>query len=372
MIKFLDIEKLNETFQPALDKAILETVHSGWYLLGNQVKSFEKEYSSYIGTEYCIGCANGLDALTLIFRAYIELGRLSPGDEVIVAANTFFATFLAITEAGLVPVPVDADPVTLQIDPSLLKQALTPRSRAVAIVHLYGRCSYNEKIGDFCKENNLILVEDNAQAAGCRYGDKMTGSLGDAAGHSFYPGKNLGALGDGGAVTTDDEELAQMIRSLAFYGSSRRYVFDYCGKNSRLDEIQAAALRVKLPRLNEDNDRRKRIARRYKDEIRNKYIRVPYPENENDPEGNVFHLFPVLSGHRDKLQKYLEERDIQTIIHYPIPPHLQTCYEDKFPIPFPLTVTERIAREELSIPISPVMTEKEVTEVIAALNDFEP
>ncbi|MDE5869036.1 MAG: DegT/DnrJ/EryC1/StrS family aminotransferase, partial [Muribaculaceae bacterium] len=319
-----------------------------------------------------VSCANGLDALTLIFRAYIQLGVMKPGDEVIVPANTYIATILAITENGLVPVMVDADPVTLQINPSLLKDALTDKTRAVAIVHLYGRNAFTKEIDEFCKENKLKLIEDNAQAAGALYDhSKRTGSLGDAAGHSFYPGKNLGALGDGGAVTTSDAALAKMVRTLAFYGSEKKYVFEYCGRNSRLDEIQAAALRIKLPRLDKDNERRREIARRYQKEINNPIIILPFPDEDKAEDNNVFHLFPILSENRDELQEYLTEKGIQTLIHYPIPPHQQNCYKDKVPVRFPLPHTERIAKEELSLPISQVMTDKEVAYVIEALNSYQ-
>lgn len=370
-ISFLDLKKINDSFQPALDESILRVVHSGWYLLGEEVKSFEREYSSYIGTNYCIGCASGLDALTLIFRAYIELGFMAVGDEVILPADTFIATFLAITECGLIPVAVDVDPVSLQIDPEKMKSALTAKTRAVAIVHLYGRCAFTEDIAEFCKNNNLKLIEDNAQAAGCLYeSTKRTGSLGDAAGHSFYPGKNLAALGDGGAVTTDDPELARMIRTLANYGSEKKYVFDFCGRNSRLDEIQAAALRVKLPRLDADNERRREIARMYQRGIKNPKIMLPYPENDKSGDNNVFHLFPVLVKDRDQMQRILSEKGIQTLIHYPVPPHLQKCYAGKIPVRFPLTQTEYIAVHELSLPISPVMTNDEVETVIQAINSI--
>ena len=368
-IPFLDLKKINMSFQPALDEAIRRTVHSGWYLLGEEVRQFENEYASYIGTNHCVSCANGLDALTLIFRAYIELGIMQPGDEVIVQADTYIATYLAITECGLVPIGIDADPVTLQIDPFKLKAALTEKTRAVAIVHLYGRCAYNEEIANFCRENNLKLIEDNAQAAGALYnGDKRTGALGDAAGHSFYPGKNLGALGDGGAVTTNDKELAGIIRTLAFYGSEKKYIFDYCGRNSRLDEIQAAALRVKLPRLDKDNERRREIARKYQKGIVNSAITLPYPDNDKASENNVFHLFPILVSERDKAQKILSQHGIQTLIHYPVPPHMQKCYNGIIPMRFPLPVTEYIASHELSLPISPVMTDEEVERVITTLN----
>ncbi|MDE7413807.1 MAG: DegT/DnrJ/EryC1/StrS family aminotransferase [Muribaculaceae bacterium] len=372
MIPFLDLKKINDSFQPELNEKIADCVASGWYLLGKQVKEFEKEYSEYIGTSNCVACANGLDALTLIFRGYIELGRLKPGDEVIVPGNTYIATILSITECGLVPILVDADPITLQIDSGKIEEAITPLTRAVAIVHLYGRNSFATEIADICSRHNLILVEDNAQAAGCRNSDgRITGSLGNAAAHSFYPGKNLGALGDGGAVTTNDPELARIVRTLAFYGSEKKYVFDYCGRNSRLDEIQAAVLRLKLPRLDEDNSRRRVIAEIMQREISNPLIGLPYPENDKTGNNNVFHLFPVFCEDRDRLQNYLMENGIQTIIHYPIPPHRQKCYEGKIPIRHPLDVTEWIARTELSLPISQVMTEEEALQVCSILNDFK-
>ncbi len=370
MVPFLDLKKINESFQPALGEAIARTVESGWYLLGNEVKEFEKEYASYIGTGHCVSCANGLDALTLIFRAYIEMGIMKPGDEVIVPGDTFIATFLAISECGLVPIAVDVDPVTLQIDINKMKEALTQKTRAVAIVHLYGRCSFAESVAEFCKKNDLKLIEDNAQAAGCKYTSTLrTGSLGDASGHSFYPGKNLGALGDGGAVTTNDAELARMIRTLAFYGSEKKYIFNYCGRNSRLDEIQAASLRVKLPRLDEDNERRREIARRFQAEIVNPEVTLPFPDGDKAGENNVFHLFPILAKNREQLQDSLSKKGIQTLIHYPVPPHLQRCYKGKIPVRFPLPVTEYIASHELSLPISPVMTDEEVRIVIDAINN---
>lgn len=370
-ILFLDLKKINDSFQPELGDAIDTVISSGWYLLGEKVKAFENEYARYIGTTHCVGCANGLDALTLIFKAYVELDRLRIGDKVLVPANTYIATFLAISEAGLVPVPVDVDPVTLQIDVEKMKKTLTPDTHAIAIVHLYGRCAYSEEIDNFCRENNLIMVEDNAQAAGCLFKNtRRTGSLGQAAGHSFYPGKNLGALGDGGAVTTDDEELARMVRTLAFYGSGKKYIFDYIGRNSRLDELQAAALSVKLPRLDSDNSRRREIARIYQKEIYNPCVILPYPDDDKAALNNVFHLFPILSEKRDKLKDALEEKGIQTLIHYPVPPHLQKCYEGKLEIKSRLTNAEMIANCELSLPISQVMEDWEVEKVIEAVNKF--
>ena len=367
-VPFLNLKAINESFQPALTDAMHRVIDSGWYLLGNEVKEFEKEYSEYIGSQHCVACANGLDALTLIFKAYINLGVMKPGDEVIIQGDTYIATFLAITECGLVPVPVDVDPVTLQIDSEKMKEALTARTRAVAIVHLYGRNAFSDDIARFCKANKLKLIEDNAQAAGCVFNGRLTGSLGDAAGHSFYPGKNLGALGDGGAVTTNDDKLARMIRTLAFYGSEKKYVFDYCGRNSRLDEIQAAALRVKLPLLDRDNERRREIARKYQNGIKNPKVFLPYPDNDKANENNVFHLFPILVENRDEFQQRLSEKGIQTLIHYPIPPHQQKCYVGEIPVRFSLSNTKYIASHELSLPISQVMTDEEVEYVINEIN----
>lgn len=372
MIKFLDLKKINDSFQPALNEAIIRAADSGRYLFGKEVESFEKEYAAYIGSDHAVACASGLDALTLIFKAYMALGVMSPGDEVILPANTFIASFLAVSEAGLVPIGVDADPDTLQICPDHIESAITPKTRAIMIVHLYGRNAYTPGIEEICRRHGLKLIEDNAQAAGCLTLDgRHTGSLGHAAGHSFYPGKNLGALGDGGCVTTSDPLLADMIRTLAFYGSSKRYVFDHIGRNSRLDEIQAAALRVKLPRLDNDNDVRRKIAARYRDEIHNPLVTVPMSDLASDSPQHIYHLFPVLSEHRDALQIFLADKGIETLIHYPIPPHLQKCYEGRLEVRTPLPVTEKIHACELSLPISPVMSDEEVGWVIEAVNNFE-
>ncbi|MBD5236186.1 MAG: DegT/DnrJ/EryC1/StrS family aminotransferase [Bacteroidales bacterium] len=372
VVPFLNLKKINDSFQPALSEAINQTVTSGWYLRGSQTEAFEKEYSQYIGTAYCIGCASGLDALTLIFKAYVEMGRLKTGDKVLIPADTFIASFLAVSEAGLVPVPVDVNPVTLQLDFNRLEEAYSRDVKAILIVHLYGRCAMTEEIEQFCNSNNLLIIEDNAQAAGALYnGNRRTGSLGDAAGHSFYPGKNLGALGDGGAVTTNDPDLDRMVRTLAFYGSEKKYIFDYKGKNSRLDEIQAAALRVKLPRLDADNRRRREIARIYQTEIDNPSVILPYPHDDRAGENNVFHLFPIFIKNRDEAQQKLSDKGVETIIHYPLPPHLQKCYRNNLHIPFPLPVAEKIAKTELSLPISPVMTDQEVNQVINAVNGLQ-
>ena len=365
-IKFLDLQKVTDRHGAEIEAAISRVTRSGWYLQGIENQVFESEYAKYVGTRHAIGCANGLDALTLTLRALLELGRLVEGDEVIVPANTYIATILAITENGLKPVLVEPDPDTLQIDANRIEEAISGRTRALLIVHLYGRCAYSARIEDICRRRKLMLIEDNAQAHGCIYNGKRTGSLGLAGCHSFYPGKNLGALGDGGAVTTDDPRLARTIRTLANYGSSQKYIFPYRGRNSRLDEIQAAVLGVKLKYLDEDNDRRRQIARIYYDNINNPDVILPTRTPE---EENVYHLFPVLSRHRDDLQKYLLERGINTLIHYPVPPHRQECYSEWNGISLP--ITERIASQELSLPISQVMSEEEALYVAETVNNFD-
>lgn len=365
-IKFLDLQNITRLHGKDINDAVSRVVSSGWYLQGEENRNFEEEYSKYIGCTHTVGCANGLDALTLILRAYMELGRLRPGDEVIVPANTYIATILAISENGLVPVPVEpVDDDTCRISAENVRKAVTERTRALMIVHLYGRCSYSHEIADLCRDNNLLLIEDNAQAHGCRFYNQRTGSLGHAAAHSFYPGKNLGALGDGGAVTTSDAELAETVRTLANYGSPKKYIFKYKGKNSRLDEIQAAVLRAKLPYLDEDNRHRKMIARFYQENICNPLVRVPLTMDFN---ANVFHIFPIFCERRDELQKYLTDLGIQTIIHYPVPPHRQECYPEWHSLSLP--VTEKIHSQELSLPISPVLTDDEAVAVVKAVNDF--
>ena len=364
-IPFLSLYDVTARYGAEINEAVLRVVNSGWYLQGKENEHFEENYAKYIGTKHAIGCANGLDALIWIFRAYIEMGVMQPGDEVIVPANTYIASILALTENGLVPVLVEPKLNTLEIDDSKIEEAITSKTKAIFIVHLYGRCAYTEKIGELCKKYNLKLVEDNAQAHGCYYDDRRTGSIGDAAGHSFYPGKNLGALGDGGAVTTNDDELATTIRALANYGSTKKYVFKYCGRNSRLDEIQAAVLDVKLKYLDIDNEHRKDIADYYIKNIKNPHITLP---DTLDRKNNVFHLFPILCDKRDELQHYLEENGVQTIIHYPIPPHKQECYKDWNSMSLP--ITEQIHDQELSLPISPVMTMDEAKVIVDLLNKY--
>lgn len=366
MIQFLSLKDVTAKYADEIHEAIKRVVDSGWYLQGQENANFEKHYSEYIGTKYTVGCANGLDALIWIFRAYVEMGVMKPGDEVIVPANTFVASILAISENGLKPVLVEPNIETYQIDDSKIEEAITERTKAILIVHLYGQCAYTDKIGDLCKKYNLKLVEDNAQAHGCKFKGRHTGSLSDAAGHSFYPGKNLGALGDAGAVTTNDEELAKIIRAVANYGSQRKYVFKYIGRNSRLDEIQAAILDVKLKHLDEDIAIRKQIAKYYIDNITNPAIITPIVK---DWDAHVFHIFTIRCKRRDELQKYLFDNGVQTVIHYPIPPHKQECYKEWNDWSFP--ITEQIHNEELSLPMSPVMTEDEIKSIVTFLNNWK-
>ena len=375
-VPFLSLHDVTAMHGEEIREAALRVINSGWYLQGKENELFEHHYAEYIGTKYCIGCANGLDALIWIWRAYIELGVMKPGDEVILPANTYIATHLGITENGLVPVCVEPDPRTLEIDDSLIEAAITPRTKAICIVHLYGRCAMTDKIADICKRYGLKLVEDNAQAHGCRFNGKRTGSLGDAAGHSFYPGKNLGALGDAGAVTTNDPELAAAIRALANYGSQKKYVFKYTGRNSRLDEIQAAILDVKLKYLDEDIAKRQEVAAYYYEHINNPLIELP---TRLPDENNVYHLFPIIvspfrgQGGRDRLHDYLESCGIGTVIHYPIAPHKQECYaKEAWNVPqlsFP--ITEMSADCELSLPISPCLTKEQMEYVVEKINEFK-
>ena len=364
-VPFLSLKDVTEKYKDEIHEEALRVIDSGWYLQGAENEKFEADYSKYIGTKYTVGCANGLDALIWIFRAYIELGVMKPGDEVIVPANTYIATILAITENCLVPVLVEPCIDTFQIDDNLIEEKITSKTKAITIVHLYGQCAYTDKIGELCRKYDLKLIEDNAQAHGCMFNGKKTGSLGDAAGHSFYPGKNLGALGDAGAVTTNDEVLANAIRSLANYGSQKKYVFRYTGRNSRLDEIQAAILDVKLKHLNDDVALRKVVAKKYIEGIKNPKITLP---KVTDWNAHVFHIFTVLCEQRDELQKYLEAKGIGTNIHYPIPPHKQECYKEWNGITLP--VTEKIHATELSLPMSPCLTNEQVQYVIDCVNEF--
>ncbi|MDC2622702.1 DegT/DnrJ/EryC1/StrS family aminotransferase [Bacteroides ovatus] len=373
-IPFLSLHDVTALHGAEINAAVSRVVNNGWYLQGEENELFEQRYSEYIGTEYTIGCANGLDALIWIFRGYIEMGVMHPGDEIIVPANTFIATILAITENNLVPVLVEPKFNTLELDDDLIEAYITSKTKAIAVVHLYGRIAITPKLLDLCKKHNLKLIEDNAQAHGCIYTPtgQRTGSIGDAAGHSFYPGKNLGALGDGGAVTTNDSELAAIVRALTNYGSQKKYVFKYVGRNSRLDEIQAAVLNVKLKYLEDDNRHRKEVAAFYIEHLDNSLITLP---DILPMEQNAFHLFPVLVGRgkRDTLHNYLADNGVGTVIHYPIAPHKQACYSKAvWNTPqLVLPITERIAHEELSLPIGPSITIEEVAEVVRLINAFK-
>lgn len=371
-IPFLSLKDVTALHGAEINEAVSRVVNGGWYLQGAENEKFEKDFSEFIGAKYTVGCANGLDALIWIFRAYIEMGVMQPGDEVIVPANTYIATILAITENGLVPVLVEPKANTLEIDDDLIESHISPKTKAIAIVHLYGRIAYTEKIGELCKKYHLKLIEDCAQSHGCKAADgRMTGNLGDAAGFSFYPGKNLGALGDGGAMVTNDEDLAKAVRALANYGSQRKYVFRYAGRNSRLDEIQAAVLDVKLKYLVEDNAHRKEVAHYYYEHIDNPLISLPDLLLD---EQNAYHLFPIVvaNGKRDALHDYLLENGVGTVCHYPIAPHKQECYaKESWNTPqLSLPITERLADEELSLPIGPTITLDEVKEVVRLINEF--
>lgn len=366
MIPFLSLKDVTALHGAEINEAVTRVVNSGWYLQGHENEQFERNYSEYIGCKYTIGCANGLDALIWILRAYIEMGIMKPGDEIIVPANTYIASILAITENELKPVLIEPNIDTYQIDDNKIEEAITERTKGIMIVHLYGQCAYTDKIGELCLKYNLKLIEDNAQAHGCMFNGRKTGSIGDASGHSFYPGKNLGALGDGGAITTNDEKLAQTVRALANYGSAKKYVFKYTGRNSRLDEIQAAVLNVKLHYLDQDTERRKEVAKYYIKHITNPLIITPIV---NDWDAHVFHLFPIRCKRRDELQKYLTDNGIQTVIHYPIPPHKQECYKEWNNFSFP--ITEQIHNEELSLPMSPCLKTEEIIKIVNVINAFQ-
>ena len=399
-IKYLSLKDLNAPYEKDIQHAISEVVSSGWYLQGKRIHDFEEHYAEYIGTRHCISCGNGLDALKLMLQGEMILGRMQPGDEVLVAANTYIATILAITSVGLTPILIEPSIDTLQMDDSLIESHITGKTRALLTVHLYGKCSVTPNMMDICKKHHLLLFEDNAQAHGCIYREngKRTGSLGTAAAHSFYPGKNLGALGDAGAVTTDDDELADVIRALGNYGSARKYVFDYQGRNSRMDEIQAAVLDVKLKHLDETNERRQDLAElyvKYLGEENVKYLgkdNVKHPGEDNvkhleedkmngkqdhelipsglysPKESNVVHIFPILSSRRDELQQYLKENGVGTMIHYPIPPHQQKCYVEWNHLHLP--ITEKIHQQELSLPCNQSMTEEDVERIAELIRKF--
>ena len=365
MIKFLDLYKVNDLHRAEIDEAIKRVLDSGWYLLGKEVESFEKEFADYCGTKFCIGVANGLDALTLIFRAYKELGKLKDGDEVIVPANTYIASILSVTANNLKPVLVEPDLKTYLIDPKEIEKAITTKTKAILPVHLYGRLCDMEAINSIAKKHNLIVVEDSAQAHGAIRNGIKAGAFGNASGFSFYPGKNLGCLGDGGCVTTSDEELANAIKALHNYGSHKKYHNIYKGVNSRLDEIQATVLRVKLKYLDKENQKRREIAKYFCENIKNPLITLPLLGDKDE----IWHVFPVRVKNRDTFQKYLTDNDIQTIIHYPIPPHKQQAYKEWNNLSFP--ITEQIHNEIISLPISQVMTDEEAKQLVSVVNKYK-
>jgi len=366
MIKLLDLQAITAMHGDEIKAAVNRVIDSGWFLQGEENKQFESDYAKYVGTEHCVAVANGLDALYLMIRGYKELGIMNDGDEIIVPANTYIATIIAITRNHLVPVLVEPTWENLEIDIDRVEQAITPKTRGVLTVHLYGRIAFNDRLEDICKEKGIKLMEDCAQSHGCAWKGVRTGALGDCAAHSFYPGKNLGALGDAGAITTDDLELATVIRALANYGSQSKYVFKYVGINSRMAETDAAALDVKLKYLDEDNQKRQKLAAYYYTNITNPLISLP---SRIADENNVYHQFPIFCERRDELQEYLKENEIQTLIHYPIPPHKQACYKQWNNRNYP--VTEKIHAQEISIPMNQVISQEESKEVVRVLNNFQ-
>jgi dTDP-4-amino-4,6-dideoxygalactose transaminase len=371
MIKFLDIQKINLEHGAEIEERLLKTFRSGWYLLGEETKTFEKNLAAYIGAKHAIGVANGLDALRLILNGYKHTGFMKDGDEVIVPANTYIASVLAITDNNLVPVFVEPDISNYNIDISAIEEKITERTKAIMIVHLYGLAVFSEELKSLAQKHNLMIIEDNAQAIGAVCNGKKTGNLGDAAGFSFYPGKNLGALGDGGAITTSDDELAAAMRALANYGSKEKYVNIYRGLNSRLDEIQAAVLDVKLKYIDADNQKRREVAQSYIDNIKHPDIILPVPQNgvaAKDDMSHVWHLFVIRTSRRDELQKYLADNGVHTLIHYPTPPHKQEAYREYNHLSFP--VTEKIHNEVLTLPLSQVMEQHEIEHVVNTINKF--
>lgn len=366
MISFLDLKKINEPYETAFQEKLKLVLDNGWYILGKETEAFEKAFASYCNSDYCIGVGNGFDALVLIFKGYIQLGKLKKGDEVIVPANTYIASILAILQAGLVPVLVEPKLETYNINPDLISEKITSKTKAVLVVHLYGQLAEMNQINTIAVENNLLVIEDAAQAHGAISTQKPAIKKQESSvAYSFYPGKNLGALGDGGAIVTNDPELAKVLFSLRNYGSDKKYHNKFIGVNSRLDELQAAFLNLKLPDLNEDNDKRREVARRYLNKIKNHKIILPFWDLS---ENHVFHLFVIRTENRDELQKYLLENGIQTMIHYPIPTHRQKAFSDWSNLSFP--VTEKIHNEVLSLPMSPALTNDEVSFVVSVLNRY--
>jgi len=366
MIPFLDLKQINAQYRTELIEACTKVIDSGWYVQGNEYKEFEKEFAEYCGTKYTIGVANGLDALILILRAYKELDIMKDGDEVIVPANTYIASILAISQNNLVPVLVEPDINTYLIDSTKIEEKITPKTKAILPVHLYGQTCQMDEINAIANKHNLKIIEDSAQSHGAYFGNKRSGNLGNASGFSFYPGKNLGALGDGGAVTTNDEELAKTIKALCNYGSHKKYENIYQGVNSRLDEIQAAMLRVKLRHLDQEIASRQKIARYYRQNIINKAVHLPNVKHE---DGHVWHLFVVRISERNKFADYLQLHGVQTLIHYPIPPHKQKAYKELNDLHFP--ITEQIHNEVLSLPISPVQSLEDTKKIVDIINKYQ-
>ncbi|MBI5542151.1 MAG: DegT/DnrJ/EryC1/StrS family aminotransferase [Bacteroidia bacterium] len=364
-IKFLDIQKIIKPYNIEIQNAINSVIESGWFILGKEVEEFEKNFAKYIGVKHCIGVANGLDALILIFRAYIEIGKLKQGDEIIVPANTYIATILSISANGLVPVLVEPESNTFNIDSLKIEEKISSKTKAIMPVHLYGQCADMTHVLEIAKKHNLLVIEDAAQAHGATCNKIKAGSFGDAAGFSFYPGKNLGALGDGGAITTNDDKLAETVNALRNYGSHKKYYNLYKGTNSRLDEIQAAILSIRLKYLDTENEHRQKIADYYLSKIKNSKIILPIVANYGKP---VWHLFVIKTEKRDELQKYLLDNGIQTVIHYPVPPHKQIAYKEWNNLSFP--ITETIHDQVLSLPISPVLTIQEAEYVVGKINKF--
>ncbi|MCP2027242.1 dTDP-4-amino-4,6-dideoxygalactose transaminase [Flavobacterium sp. HSC-32F16] len=366
MIPFLDLKKINEPYETVFQEKLKTVLDNGWYILGKELETFEKAFAEYCQTKYCIGVGNGFDALVLIFKGYIELGKLKKGDEVIVPANTYIASILAILQADLIPVLVEPKLDTYNINPDLISGKITSKTKAILAVHLYGQSAEMDKINQIAQKHNFVVVEDAAQSHGVINNQKLTiNNLKSASGYSFYPGKNLGCLGDGGAVTTNDDELAKVLFSLRNYGSEKKYYNDYIGVNSRLDELQASFLNLKLPNLDTDNEKRRTIAKRYLSKIKNKKIVLPFWDFSNN---HVFHLFVIRTENREKLQEYLNQNNIQTVIHYPVPPHKQNAFPEWNTLSLP--ITEKIHNEVLSLPISPVLNDSEVDFIIAVLNKY--
>lgn len=366
MIKYLDLKKLNEPYEEIILEKTRSLLSNGWYILGKEVENFEREYASYCGVKHAIGVGNGLDALVLIFKAYIELGKLEKGDQILVPANTYIASILAVIEAGLTPKLVDVNLENYNLDIHAVKKAVEPKTKGILSVHLYGQITEGQEIRSFCDEHGLLMIEDAAQAHGAKEGLKRAGAIGHAAGFSFYPGKNLGCLGDGGAVTTNNDKLANCIKALRNYGSEEKYKNIYKGVNSRLDEIQASILTEKLKNLDQDNQKRRAIAERYINEIKNKNVEIPLWDKT---ENHVFHIFGVRVKDRNHFQDYLHQNQIYTMIHYPIPPHKQDCMKEFSQLSFP--VSEQIHREIISLPCHQMLIEKEVSFIIDAINNYK-